>query len=234
MQVRKYFKFLFYTFLFNLLFFQVYAQSGLNFQGVARSNNSILASQFISLKLSILQGGPAGVVDYVETRSVMTNAQGLFSVVIGDTGAKNTIGNFSTIHWKNSSKFLKIELDPNAGNNFTTMGITQLQSVPYANYAFYASSVEAESISGTIGIAQGGTGVNSLSALKTTLGIDKINNTADTAKPISNLMQAALDSKLSINGNAATATSANTSISANKLTTPRNINGVPFDGTEDI
>ncbi len=195
MQLGKYLQFLFYTFLFNLLFVQVNAQSGLNFQGVARSNNSILASQFISLKLSILQGGPAGVVEYVETRSVMTNAQGLFSVVIGDTGAIQTVGNFSTVNWKNNPKFLKIEMDPNAGNNFTTMGITQLQSVPYAHYAAYANSVEAENIKGTIGIAQGGTGLSSLSALKSALGVDKVNNTTDIEKPINNLTQIALNAK---------------------------------------
>ena len=41
------------------------AQTGLNFQGVARtSNNVIIASQDISLKLSILQGSATGIPEY--------------------------------------------------------------------------------------------------------------------------------------------------------------------------
>jgi hypothetical protein len=45
------------------------AQTGLNFQGVARtSNNVIIASQDISLKLSILQGSATGIPEYVEIR----------------------------------------------------------------------------------------------------------------------------------------------------------------------
>ena len=92
-----------------------YAQTGLNFQGVARtSNNVILASQAITVKLSILQGSANGVADYVETRRVTTNAQGLFNAVIGDTGAISTIGSFTNINWKLSPKFLKIEMDPAA------------------------------------------------------------------------------------------------------------------------
>ena len=95
------------------------AQNGLNFQGVARtSNNVIIASQDISLKLSILQGSATGIQEYVEMRKVKTNAQGLFTAVIGDSETTITLGNFADIDWKLSPKFLKIEIDPFAGNNF--------------------------------------------------------------------------------------------------------------------
>ncbi len=183
----------------SLLFFsfftiQLSAQTGLNFQGVARANNNvIIASQPITLKLSILQGTATGNAEYVETRRVTTNAQGLFTVVIGDTGAISTIGDFASISWRNTPKFLKIEMDPTAGNNFITMGTTQFQ---YVAYASFAKSVDAENIVGIIPVTLGGTGVNSLSNLKTALSIDKINNTADLSKPISTLTQAALDLKL--------------------------------------
>ena len=112
------------------------AQTGLNFQGVARtSNNVILASQAITIKLSILQGSSTGTAEYVETRKVTTNAQGLFTAVIGDIGAISTLGNFTTINWKLSPKFLKIEMDAAAGTNFVTMGTTQFQYVAYAQFA---------------------------------------------------------------------------------------------------
>ena len=167
------------------------AQTGLNFQGVARtSNNVILASQQISLRLSILQGSATGSVEYTETRKVTTNAQGLFAVVIGDVDATSTLGNFNAINWKNTPKYLKIEMDAAAGNNFMTMGTTQFQ---YVAYAQYAKTVDAENIEGILPVSKGGTGLSSNAALKSALSLDKINNTADADKPISIKTQAALD-----------------------------------------
>jgi hypothetical protein len=171
-----------------------YGQTGLNFQGVARTNNNIiLASQPISLRLSILQGSATGIAEYVETRRVTTNAQGLFTAVIGDTGAISTLGNFTTINWKNIPKFLKIEMDAAAGNNFISIGTTQFQ---YVAYAQFANSVDAENITGVVPVARGGTGANSLSTFKTAMALDKVNNTSDLAKPIGTLTQTALDLKL--------------------------------------
>lgn len=182
------------TFLLCIVIIKAQAQTGLNFQGVARTtNNIIVASQPISLRLSILQGNSTGVAEYVETRRVTTNAQGLFTAVIGDTGSISTLGNFSTINWKNTPKYLKIEMDPTAGNNFITMGTTEFQ---YVAYAQFAKSVDAENISGVVPVARGGTGANSLSAFKTAMALDKVNNTADTEKPISAKTQTALDLKL--------------------------------------
>ena len=183
-----------FTFLLCIVIIKAQAQTGLNFQGVARTtNNIILASQPISLRLSILQGSSTGVAEYVETRRVTTNAQGLFIAVIGDTGAISTLGNFSTINWKNTPKFLKIEMDIAAGSNFITIGTTQFQ---YVAYAQFANSVDAENITGVVPVARGGTGANSLSTFKTTMALDKVNNTADTEKPVSAKTQTALDLKL--------------------------------------
>jgi hypothetical protein len=175
----------------SFLITNTYAQTGLNFQGVARtSNNVILASQAITIKLSILQGSSTGTADYVETRRVITNAQGLFTAVIGDTGAISTLGNFTTINWKLSPKFLKIEMDPASGNNFITMGTTQFQ---YVAYAQFAKSVDAENIVGILPVSKGGTGLSTITELKSALALDKINNTADADKPISTKTQTALD-----------------------------------------
>ena len=184
--------------LFTLLIF-VFAQNvigqGINFQGVARSaNGTILASQKISLKLSIITGSNSSTPDYIETRSVETNAQGIFSIVIGDIGAITTIGAYANINWKNNIKFLKVEMDPNNGTNFISMGTTQLQYVPFS---YYANGVDAANVAGVLSVKSGGTGVASISDLKVALLLDKVNNTADLDKPISALTQAALDSKLS-------------------------------------
>jgi hypothetical protein len=172
------------------------AQTGLNFQGVARTtNNLIIASQDITLRLTILQGATNGIAEYIEVRKVKTNAQGLFTAVIGDAEIISSIGKFSDIDWKLSPKFLKIELDPASGNNFITMGTTQFQ---YVAYAKFANSVLAENISGIVPVARGGTGTNSLTGLKSMLSLDNVSNTADLSKPISNSTQTALDQKLNI------------------------------------
>jgi hypothetical protein len=187
--------FLFFVFTSN-------AQNGLNFQGVARNtNNIILASQPISLRLSIIRTSVNGTTEYAEVRKVTTNAQGLFSVVIGDTGSISSLGNFATIDWKLGPKFLKIEMDVAAGNNFVLIGTTQFQSVAYAQFA---QSVDAEKLNGIVPVEKGGTGTTSLAAFKTALSIDKntvglsnVNNTADTAKPVSNATKLLLDTKVS-------------------------------------
>ena len=183
--------------LFTLLIF-VFAQNvfgqGINFQGVARSaNGTILANQKISLKLSIITGSNTSTPDYIEIRSVATNAQGIFSVVVGDTGTIVTIGVYSNISWKTNNKFLKVEMDPNNGINFISMGTTPLQYVPFS---YYSNGVDAENVAGVLPVKSGGTGVATISDLKISLVLDKVNNTADLDKPISALTQTAIDAKL--------------------------------------
>jgi hypothetical protein len=169
--------------------------NGINFQGVGRnSSGAVLASTKISLRFSVIQSSETGTVEYVESKEVTTNAQGIFSVVIGDGTQISKTGNFSDINWKINPKFLKVEMDPAGGTSFVVMGTTRLQSVPFA---YYANGVNADNVDGVLSASKGGTGVASISALKTALAIDQINNTSDLAKPISTATQAALDTKVS-------------------------------------
>jgi hypothetical protein len=161
-----------------LVFTHIAIGQGINFQGVARSaNGTILASQKISLKLSIITGSNTSTPDYMETRSVETNTQGIFSIVVGDVGAITTIGAYANINWKNNIKFLKVEMDPNNGTNFISMGTTQLQYVPFS---YYANGVDAANVAGVLPVKSGGTGVASISDLKVALAIDTKLNAADT------------------------------------------------------
>lgn len=186
-------KVLFFLFLPLLTFSQ---NNGINFQGVARnSNNIILASQNIGVRLSILKDVNSGSVEYQETKNVTTNAQGLFNIIIGDGTSNNVLGNYNSISWKDAPKFLKIEIDPTGGSNFTTIGVTQIQFVAYAHFA---NAVAAENIVGITPVSKGGTGVGTISELKNKLSIDKVDNTADVDKPISNLTNQSLSQKLNI------------------------------------
>lgn len=247
----------------SLIMINASSQTGINFQGVARtSNNVILASQPITVRFSILQGSVTGTAEYVETRRITTNAQGLFTAVIGDVGTTSKIGTFASINWKSIPKFLKIEMDPTAGINFISMGTIQFQYVPYAQFA---NSVDAQNISGVVPVTLGGTGVNNLTSLKSTLLLDKVNNTSDAEKPISTLTQNALNLKFNATDtnrflknidtirflksadtikfikktyiDSALLTKLSTTgnaATATKLATARKINGVSFDGSADI
>ena len=183
------------TLLFLLFSLSAVAQNGgINFQGMARNAaGEALANQKISLRLSVLLNSESGTVEYSETKEVTTSGQGIFSVVVGDGNILTKTGNFSDINWKNSLKFLKVELDPSGGTNFALMGSSRLQAVPFA---YYANGVDAENIQGTLPVAKGGTGVGSIAALKSSLGLDQVNNTADANKPLSTAAQAALETKV--------------------------------------
>ena len=155
--------------LFSLIILSAKAQ-GINFQGVARgANGTIIAGGRITLKLSILAKSSDGNVEYVETRTVVTNPQGIFSVVLGDSALYTSVGNFKNITWKEGQKFLKVEMDPAGGTNFLLMGTTQLQNVPYA---YYSLGVDAANVNGILPVSKGGTGVSSVAELRTALGSD--------------------------------------------------------------
>lgn len=232
------------SFLF-IIVSQIGYTQGINFQGVARSaNGTIIASSNVNLRLSIISKNVDATPEYIETKIVVTNAQGIFTIVVGDATNTAVTGNFKNIVWSDGPKFLKVEMDPAGGTNYLNMGTTQLQNVPYA---FYSYGVDATNIKGIVPVKAGGTGLTTLDELKTAMAVDKVNNTLDTDKPISVKVQAAIDSKLSATdtskytkknytdsalltkvtttGNAATAT---------KLATARKINGVNFDGSGDI
>lgn len=110
------------------------APEKMSYQAVMRNGSGqLLANQAIAVKVSILQGSPAGAAVYSERLTGNTNANGLISLEIG-TGTVLT-GTFSTIDWPAGSYYLKTETDPAGGTNYTIAGTSQLLSVPYAMYA---------------------------------------------------------------------------------------------------
>lgn len=106
----------------------------INYQGIARgSSGVILSNQPITLKLSIHSGSTSGPVVYQETHSTATNQFGLFNVHIG--GGSIVSGTFASIQWGTNLFFIEVEMDENGGSSFSSMGTSQLVSVPYALYA---------------------------------------------------------------------------------------------------
>ena len=110
------------------------APQKMSYQAVMRnSNNSLIVSTPIGIKVSVLQGSANGTVTYSETQVQNTNINGLVSLEIGMGTA--LIGTFSSINWANGPYFIQTEVDPNGGVNYSVMGVTELISVPYALYS---------------------------------------------------------------------------------------------------
>ena len=115
---------------------QAQMPKAINYQAVARNaQGQALANQPIKIRLSILNTANGNATLYSETRTVTTNALGLFNLQIGSAGASSTTGDFNSINWLNnttSTESLKVELDINNSGTFTDMGAQSLSSVPYA------------------------------------------------------------------------------------------------------
>lgn len=110
------------------------APEKMSYQAVMRNGSGqLLVNQAIAVRVSILQGSPAGAAVYSERLTGNTNANGLISLEIG-TGTVLT-GTFATIDWPAGSYYLKTETDPAGGTSYTIVGTSQLLSVPYAMYA---------------------------------------------------------------------------------------------------
>lgn len=110
------------------------APEKMSYQAIVRNGSGqLLINQGIAIKVSLLQGSPAGTLVYSERLTGNTNANGLISMEIG-TGTVLS-GVFSSIDWTLGNYYLKTETDPSGGTNYTIAGTSQLLSVPYAMYA---------------------------------------------------------------------------------------------------
>jgi hypothetical protein len=108
----------------------------LNYQGVARNSvGNVLASKTMKVRLTIRDGSAVGAIVYTETRTVTTNAFGLFTVQVGSGGATNVTGTVAGVNWSTGAKFMQVEIDTENNNNFLNVGATQLVSVPYAQFS---------------------------------------------------------------------------------------------------
>lgn len=130
---------LFVMILTNLLIIStIWAQTPekLSYQAVVRNTNGALVkNKQLGMQISILQGSASGTIVYTETQTPTTNANGLFSIEIGIETY------FNSINWGNGPYFIKTEIDPNGGTDYSIIASSQLLSVPYALYAKKAESL---------------------------------------------------------------------------------------------
>ena len=115
------------------------APQQISYQAVVRnSSNVLVTNSTVGIAISIVKDSANGTAVYSELQTATTNANGLFSIIIGN--GLFASGSISAINWGSGLYFIKSQIDPNGGINFTISGTSQLLSVPYALYAANGST----------------------------------------------------------------------------------------------
>lgn len=119
----------------------VFAQTSfdrISYQAVIRdADDNLVTNQTIGIQISIWQ---AAYVKYKETHTPTTNANGLISIQIG--GGTVVLGTFANIDWKFDYTWLKTEIDPTGGTNYTITDDRQFLSTPFALHSKTAETAE--------------------------------------------------------------------------------------------
>ena len=136
----------------DLVVIQSMFPEGFNYQALARdSAGDIIVNTTIAVQFDLRETTAAGTIIYTETHNPTTNGNGVFNLVMGQ--GTTTFGVFNTIDWASDSHFLEVSIDPANGTTFTSLGTTQLLSVPYALHAKTAGSVtETQTLANVIAI----------------------------------------------------------------------------------
>ncbi|MCK5338992.1 MAG: DUF1566 domain-containing protein [Bacteroidales bacterium] len=114
----------------------------ISYQAVIRdANDNLVTNQIVGMQVSILVG--AGTA-YIETHTPTTNANGLISIEIG--GGTLVSGMWSMIYWAYGECYIKTDVDPTGGTNYTITATSQLLGVPYAIYAETAITADTAGV----------------------------------------------------------------------------------------
>jgi len=113
---------------------------GISYQSILRNNvGNLLVNKPLVMRFSFRDSIITGPIEYQETQAVSTSVLGMVTLTIGNGTA--TINSFTSINWALHTKFLEVEIDTNASNNYINLGTQQMMSVPYALYAASAGAI---------------------------------------------------------------------------------------------
>ena len=134
----------------------------------------------------------ANQLEYQETQGTKTDAFGMVNLIIGKgSQTAGTAANFNSIIWNSTPKKLVVALDTEGNcSSFIEISNQDLTGVPFA-----FSAQNAQNVIGVVPITNGGTGASTAADARKNLGLENLNNTSDTNKPVSTATQTALDLK---------------------------------------
>jgi uncharacterized protein (TIGR02145 family) len=173
----------------------------ISYQGVARNaTGQPIPNQSIKIKLSLLETATSSNSLYTETHTPTTSGQGLFALQIGAGTVLS--GTYANLDWSNGPKFVKTEIDPTGGDNFTLSSTNPLNAVPFALFA-------ASGTPGPRGL-KGDTGARGPQGSIGLTGPQGIKGDTGVRGPIGPQGIAGTNGKTILNGNAKPATSLGT------------------------
>jgi len=114
--------------LIHISIFETYSQvpGGFNYQAVLRDKEgNVKANESVTLVIRLRQGAADGAVVFNEVHTVATNNFGLVNLIAGSINTED----FAILDWSAGPYFIEIFV------NDIFMGVSALQSVPYAHYA---------------------------------------------------------------------------------------------------
>ena len=145
-----------------------FGQNNINYQAiVSNSSGSVISSQSIGVKLSVIYTNANSGAVYSETHTTTTTSSGLINIKLGSGGTAS--GTFANVDWSTSAIYLKSEV--NIGSGYVNMGTQQIEAVPVALYAKNVNLLDANN---TIAIGGVVSATNSVAIGKSALS----NNTS--------------------------------------------------------
>jgi len=126
-----------------------FGQNNINYQAiVSNSNGTVISSQSIGVKLSVIYTNANSGAVYSETHTTTTTSSGLINIKLGSGGTAS--GTFANIDWSTSAIYLKSEV--NIGSGYVNMGTQQIEAVPVALYAKNVNNININNNNTAIGI----------------------------------------------------------------------------------
>ena len=152
--MKKYlFSLLFLAMAFSSATLHAQAPRAVTQQAVVRDAAGHLRSgRAITLRVSIMQGSPVASPIFVETHSATTNANGLYTILVGQGTAVS--GTFAAIDWGSGPFYASTDIDPDGGTNYSITTTQQFLSVPFALFADTAAHVALASVAASATTAQ--------------------------------------------------------------------------------
>jgi hypothetical protein len=131
-------------------------------------------------------------IEYQEVIRTKTDPYGMVNLIIG-TGTQ-TAGyatSFEKISWHSLEKNLVV------GISFSgdCSSFIEISNQPFSSVPFAYSSTNALNVTGVVALENGGTNAITVLGAKTNLGLEKVDNTTDLNKPISDASKLALNLK---------------------------------------
>ncbi|WP_225034620.1 hypothetical protein [Winogradskyella sp. SM1960] len=130
-----------------------FAQQGINYKALIKEENgNVRSNEVVTIRFTILDALSDGNIEYQGTHyNVMTDANGIAIVTIGEGFQSLSYSFFSELDWGSNMYYLRVEIGNASGLDYVDMGTTQFKTVPYA--------ISAANVSGLVAIDEGnGTG----------------------------------------------------------------------------